>query len=46
MDPSVLGPISGSLLMPIDLLIDTPLEPMAHVLYDMAIAVMELDLGL
>ena len=46
MDPSVLGPVSGSLMAPIDLLVDTPFEPLAHVLYDMAIGVMELDLGL
>ncbi len=46
MDPSVLGPVSGSLMAPIDLLVDTPAEPLAHVLYDMAIGVMELGLGL
>ena len=46
MDPSVLGPVSGSLMAPIDFLVDTPAEPLAHVLYDMAIGVMELGLGL
>lgn len=46
MDPSVLGPVSGSLMAPIDVLVGTPLEPVAHALYDMAIGVMELGLGL
>ena len=46
MDPSVLGPVSGSLMAPIDFLVDTPAEPLAHVLYDLAIGVMELGLGL
>ncbi|GAA1745231.1 hypothetical protein GCM10009832_31240 [Dietzia kunjamensis subsp. schimae] len=46
MDPSVLGPVSGSLMVPIDFLVDPPAEPLAHVLYDMAIGVMELGFGL
>lgn len=46
MDPSVLGPISSSLMTTIDVLIGTPLEPVVHAVYDMAISVMELGLGL
>ncbi|MDX2358247.1 hypothetical protein [Dietzia sp. PP-33] len=46
MDPSVLGPVSGSLIGAIDIVTGTPLEPVADALYDMAIGVMELGLGL
>lgn len=44
MDPSVLGPVSGSLVTAIDVLIGTPMEPAIHAIYDIAIGFMELGL--
>ena len=37
MDPTFLGPVTGSLAIAIEMVIDTPMEPAADAIYDLMI---------